>query len=65
MTLSTVLLEPRLPEQAPISRQLESADADSGGSRPLLGGSWAVVRGVISRVTIHTRGLMTLLYEGF
>ena len=28
---------------------------------PLLGGSWVVISGVISRVTIHIRGLITLL----
>ena len=27
----------------------------------LLGGSWVVISGVISRVTIHVRGLITLL----
>ena len=27
----------------------------------LLGGSWVVISGVISRVTIHIRGLITLL----
>ena len=27
----------------------------------ILGGSWAVINGVISRVTIHVRGLITPL----
>ena len=33
-------------------------------TRPLIGGSWLVIRGVISKVTIvitHIRGLITLL----
>ena len=33
------------------------------GLRFMLGGSWAVINGVISRVTIHIRGLRTPLIK--
>ena len=39
-------------------------DRNAGLSSPLLGGSWVVVSGVISKVTIvitHIRGLITIL----